>query len=570
MSTPFTQFTSPAEQAPKDYQQLGLEQELPQFNTDWNNNLAGWTEAAITGNPWTGLYDAPRSGYYDPLISGFGDSTAVIEWTPFPNRLIAYLTQPGSAANPQLAGKPLSMDQVMALADTGAIEINGTTVTLYDPQDSETLLTLPSIRCPQIDWNGPYKAFSPYGPRGWLDEYCEWSITRDPNGNMRSIMFTCENPAYYLTLWRINPQAVLGLYKTYVDDAVQLEDLYLRYASDQPTGKQGDPVIDPTTGLPAYDVTNKWNSGTARVPGQYGGALHLTSGPNTLSAEIYLAAAATIQRSDASSANPQTLICCAKYGQNFRNSDPTIGYNANQLAGSQNISLTDPVGLYLQQPQSFAKWKGPQGQDVSQYWKITRGTAGTGPNNSDQILHAVFEVPESAGFSINDITIDGKKIEYVGVIANQMKVALSATAMDDITPAIQNCVADRSTALQPAPSQLLPLDLYYGQSPSDLPAWLAPGSSHQFVLVVDGAQADTTATNARIQFSNPGVTAQVTEFLKNAIGGSQGYIMTITVAHDAAPGRVLLRALNPDEPANPSDAEHPWASSLAVVPALQD
>ncbi|GAB7531921.1 hypothetical protein PS3A_43350 [Pseudomonas sp. 3A(2025)] len=569
MSTPFKQFTSPAEQAPKDYQQLGLEQELAQFNTDWNNNLAGWTEAAITGNPWTGLYDAPRSGYYDPLVSGFGDTTQVIDWTPFPNRLIAYLTQPGSAANPQLAAKPLTQNQVMALADSGKIEINGTTVTLYNPQDNETLLTLPTIRCPQIDWNGPYKAFSPYGPRGWLDEYCEWSITRDTNGNMRSIMFTCENPAYYLTMWRINPQAVLGLYRAYVDEAVHIEDLYLRYESDQPTGNKGEPVIDPTTGLPAYDVTNKWNSGTARVPGQYGGALHLTSGPNTLSAEIYLAGAATIQRSDASSTNAQTLICCAKYGQNYRNSDPHIGFIANTLAASNNISLTNPVGLYLQQPKSFANWKGPQGQDVSQYWKITRGTAGTGPDNSDQILHAVFEVPESAGFSINDITVDGKKIEYVGVIANQMKVALSATALDVISPAIQNCVTDRSTGLQPAPSQLLPLDLFYGQSLSDLPASLTPGSSHQFVLLVSGAQADTTATNARIQFSNPGVTAQVSAFLKDAGAGSQGYVMNITVAADAAPGRVQVRALNPDESANPTDAEHPWASALAVVNAAQ-
>ncbi|WNW13198.1 hypothetical protein RRX38_19225 [Pseudomonas sp. DTU_2021_1001937_2_SI_NGA_ILE_001] len=576
MSTPFKQFTSPAEQAPKDYQQLGLEQELPQFETDWNNNLAGWTESAIIGNPWTGLNDAPRSGYYNPLVEGFGDDVAPIEWTPFPNRLIAYLTQPGSAANPQLGGSPLSMQQVMALADNGEIEVNGTTLSLYDPQASGTLLNLPTIRCPQIDWNGPYKLFSPYGPRGWLDEYCEWSITRDADGKMRSVMFTCENPAYYLTMWRIDPRAVLGLYQTYIDPAVQLEDLYLRYQYDQPTGKKGEPVLDPTTGQPAYDVTNKWNSGTARVPGQYGGALHLTSAPNTLSAEIYLAGAATIQRPDASSANPQALICCSQYGQNFRNSDPTIGFNANQLAGSTRISLTNPVGLYLQQPLSFANWKGPQGQDVSQYWKITRGTAGTGPNGKDQILHAVLEVPVSAGFSINDITIDGQPIEYVGQIANQMKVALSATGMGNLSPAITPCVADRTTGIQPYPVQLVPLELFYGASPSDLPAWLAPGTSHSFVLVVQGAAANTTAANARIQFSNPGVTAQVTEFLENATpvpgkttdSGTQGYVLTISVAKDAAPGLVQLRALNPDESANPSAAEHPWASALAVVPGV--
>jgi hypothetical protein len=119
---------------------------------------------------------------------------------------------------------------------------------------------------------------------------------RDTNGNMRKITFTSENPAYFLAMWRIDPNAVLGLYRDYIDPNVQLQDLYLRYTADCKTGKAGDPVIDPTTGLPAYDTVNKWNAGTACTPGQFGGAMHLTSGPNTLSAEVYLAAAATIMR----------------------------------------------------------------------------------------------------------------------------------------------------------------------------------------------------------------------------------------------------------------------------------
>lgn len=576
MSTPLKQFSSPAGQAPKDFQTLGLEQQLAQFETDWSNNLDGWTQAAMIGNPWNSVNDAPRAGYYNPLVEGFDDTATPVDWTPFPNRLIVYLTQPGSVANPQLGGQPLTKEQVMALADNGEIEVNGTTLKLYDPEGTGTVLNLPSTRCPQINWNGPYKPFSPSGPRGWLDEYCEWSITRDTDGKMRSVMFTCENPAYYLTLWRINPQAVLGLYQQYIDPSVVIEDLYLRYAYDQPTGNKGEPVIDPTTGHPAYDVTNKWNSGTARVPGQYGGALHLTSGPNTLSAEIYLAGAATIQRPEESSKTAQSLICCAQYGQNFRNSDPFIGSSANTLAASNRITLTDPVGLYLQQPSSFANWKGPQGQDVSQYWKVTRGSAGTGPAGIDQILHAVFEIPQSAGFSINDITIDGKPVKYVGQIANQMKVALSASTLNSIEPPTTPCVADRTTDVQPYPVQLLPLQLFYGNSPSDLPALLLPGSSHQFVLVVQGADASTSTETARVQFSNPGVTAQVSEFLPNATpvpgvttaSGTQGYVMTINVAADAAPGLVQLRALNPSEAANPSADEHPWASALAIVPTL--
>ncbi|ODR88370.1 hypothetical protein [Sinorhizobium alkalisoli] len=581
MSTPFSRFSSPAHQARKDFTDLDLEGYLPAFDANWNNNVAGWTEMAITGNPWSNLNDAPRADYYNPLVEGFGtDGDAVISWTPFPNRLIAFFTPPDARQNPQL-GRPLTMDEVMSMADTGKITVNGTVYTLYRPTGEAPILQIPQTRCPQIDWTGQYVDFSPSGPRGWLDEYCEWSVTYDSTGTkMQSVMFTCENPAYYLTLWRVNPKAVLGLYRMYVDPAVELEDLYLRYPVDQPTGKKGEPVIDPTTGRPAYDVTNKWNCGTVRVPGKSGGALHLTSGPNTLSAEIYLAAAATIQRPDASSRDPQSLICCAKYGQNFRNSDPHIGFAANRAAGQDRISLTDPVGLYIQQPQNLANWKGPNGVPVGQYWTNTRGTPGTGPNGSDQVLHAVFEIPESAGFSINDcyIEIGSEKtpFQHIGVIANQMKIALAATLMAP-TGALQpqmKCVSDRVSGLQPWPVQLIPTELFYGLSPTDLPALMKPGTEHSFVLVVQGADKNTTPETARVEFSNPGVTAKVTQFLPDASaipgqtdgGGTQAFIMDVAVASGTAPGPVMLRVLNPAEPANPSDAEHPWESGLGIVP----
>lgn len=107
MSTPFKQFTSPAGQAPKDYNKLGLEDQLPQFETDWNNNLTGWTESSIIGNPWSGLNDAPRSGYYNPLVEGFGDVTApAITWAPFPNRLWTFFYNNGAAVIPSWVARP--------------------------------------------------------------------------------------------------------------------------------------------------------------------------------------------------------------------------------------------------------------------------------------------------------------------------------------------------------------------------------------------------------------------------------------------------------------------------------
>lgn len=576
MSESFTRFQSPALQAPKDYKALSMESELPLFEQNWSINVNAWTNMSIIGNPWSSLHDAPRSGYYNPLTDGgFGTSDVVIKWDPFPNRLVAFLTQSGAAQNPQL-GRALTMDEVMGLADTGEITINNKLLKLYDPDKSGDVLKIPTDRCPDVKWGGPFGEFSPSGPRGWLDEYCEWSITYNDDGKMTGVMFTCENPAYYLTMWRINPKAVLGIYQQTIDPAIQLEDLYLRYTVDQPTGKKGEPVIDPTTGNPAYNAVNKWNYGPKRVPGKSGGAIHLTSAPNTLSAEVYLAAAGTIQRPDASSGNPQTLICCAQYGQNFRNSDPHIGFVANGAAATSLISLTDPVGLYIQQPVNFANWKGPNGEDVSQYWKITRGTAGTGPNGSDQILHVTFDIPESAGFTLNDVTIGGTAVDHIGVIVNQMKIALSVTAKPTTeTPKILPCVANRTDGLQPWPVQFVPSSLFYGLSTSDLPSLLNPGSKNEFVLVVQGASKDTTAGNARVEFSDSSITAKVSKFLPNASaipgqtdgGGTQAYILTVSVAASASPGPVMIRVLNPDEGNNPSASDHPWEDGLAIVPA---
>ncbi|CAH0991024.1 hypothetical protein SIN8267_01125 [Sinobacterium norvegicum] len=575
MDNTFTQFTTPAEQGPKDFRQLGMMDQLPQFEQRWSHYVDGWTQSSIIGDPWSGLNDAPRSNYFNPLTEGFGAAggDAVITWIPFPNRLITFFTWDGAENNPQLKRK-LTTDEVMAMADTNVMVANGIDYHMYCPDEPEKTLVIPGTRCPSIDWSQNWVPFSPQGPRGWLDEYCEWSITRNSDHKMMSIMFTCENPAYYLALWRVNPKAVLGLYQQYIDPACQLEDLYLRYSVDQPTGKKGESVIDPTTGNPAYDPTNKWNNSTVRVAGQCGGAMHLTSPPNTLSAEIYLAAAATIQRPLASSANPQSLICCAQYGQNYRNSDPHIGFSANTAAANARISLTNPVGLYLQQPQNFQHWQAPNGEDVSQFWTVTRGTAGTGPKGSDQILHAVFEVPESAGFTIEDITINGQPIRFAGEIANQMHVALSVnTKTPQGAQPVLPCVSSRTTGLQPWPVQFLPESLFYGQSVSDLPGLLNSKCDNRFVLIVQGADKTTTKDNARVQFNNPNVSAKVVDFLPHASavpgqtngGGTQAYILDVNVSAAATASTVGVRALNPGEDDNPSDSDHPWEYGLAII-----
>src|SRR5262249_12893265 len=135
------------------------------------------------------------------------------------------------------------------------------------------------------------------------------------------------------------------LYRQLVDPAVKLSDLFLR-------DSKGKPVIDRATGFAAYDALNKWNNQPAK--GQKTGAVHLISPPNTLFAEIYLGAAATLLRGKGGTpvTDPDELINCSQYGSPGRNSDPHIGAEVNKIiaAGGVVASLQDPVGLYIQTP----------------------------------------------------------------------------------------------------------------------------------------------------------------------------------------------------------------------------
>ena len=148
-------------------------------------------------------------------------------------------------------------------------------------------------------------------------------------------------------MWRISPEAVLSLYQEILQNTtIKLEDLYL-YDNDNPK----NPVMVRETGRPAYNPINKWNNGTVSTS-TGGGAIHLTSPPNSIGAEIYLGAAATIIRQvqDKIIKEQDKLICAAQYGQPHRNSDPMIGFKVNQLVLNYNllITLTNPIGLYGQ------------------------------------------------------------------------------------------------------------------------------------------------------------------------------------------------------------------------------
>lgn len=431
----------------------------------WNINVSGWIEQATPGAP---------SFFYDPVQTDIpqGTAAAIVTWNAFPGRLQQFYSQNPPVSPPNIY--KLTSTQIYQLADTGYYTADdGSTVTFQD---------IPATLCPQADWSGPLKTFGPYGPRGWLDEYCEWSVARNTDGNIVRVDFVCENPEYWGTLWKVDPETVRQIYETTLNYdcpperqiTVALKDLILTY--------DGNPVIDPDTGFPAYNPLNKWNSGpvsvrTGDASGFTGGAMHLTSTPNTLQTELGLAGVATINWASGNS-NAQTLICCGLFGQQYRNSDPHIGQSVNYVVNGSTppggpfttACLANPVGLYLQLPTNPAAFSFasridpsqlPSGAEAWQVWQVVRGSATVTDEvtgqlfNGNMVLHAVCQIPSSwltvyPDMTLNDILINNVAITYAGQIAAQFNVGLYARPLptSDVQ-ATTPCASSASTPSQP-------------------------------------------------------------------------------------------------------------------------
>jgi hypothetical protein len=246
------------------------------------------------------------------------------------------------------------------------------------------------------------------------DEYCEWSVERDPATNkVKRVTFTSEGPEYWKALARVNPAKVLSLYQEFVNPAVVASDLFRNNT---------------------YNPRNKWNNSTTH------GAMHLIQGANTLGAEINIAVASSIVRriNGQLLTDEQDLITCGGYGVGERFSDPHIGSEINTLARAQDaITIANPVALYIRDL-STSGWATPDGSDPKQYWKIVRG--------GDQFgLRAVFEVPAAKTFVVEDITINGDPIKFGAQIADFITIKIVGQACrigQNTVPDATTCVAN--------------------------------------------------------------------------------------------------------------------------------
>lgn len=500
----------------------------------WNTNLNGFIQQGMLGNPYNATNVPATTNYYNPIDSNPPSSAAHVLWGAFPGRL---------AYNFPSA----TQDQLDEMADTGV---------------------MPGKISNNPCGTGSPASYFPYGPRGWQDEYCEWAVTRNAAGKITRIDFTCENPEYWNSLWEIDPNKVLSLYQSILGKPqITLQDLSV------------PGIVDPVSGGPVYNPLNVWNSGPVSNSTK-GGAIHLTSTPNTLQTEIGLACSATVQRNNPSGTTGNTswpssqyndLLCDAQYGQKHRNSDPNIGGTVNGFVTSGFVvTLADPPGLYIQQP-DFSNYTTPDGTDASEFWNIIRGSQTLNDQNGNPlpgnfILHATFEVPADKGYTVSDILISKKPIKWGSQIAATFKMQIVASAYKGSVPKGYDAVGDTTPQnTYPQPLQLFNQDYFTAfaktmvQNPSNFPIPLLSNSTYvppvvkassknvQMVITCASYVDGTT-----VAFDDPNITAVVnsTQQVFYAVPGNSmpgtytALFVTVNVGSAAEPGQhgvILLK-----------------------------
>lgn len=247
--------------------------------------------------------------------------------------------------------------------------------------------------------------------RSEQDEYCEWSITKDPaTEKLMRVIFTCELPEYFDQVAE-DEGLLVAIYQKFVDDSVAPDELQL------PNGK--------------YKRANQWNDSSTD-----GNIMHLIQTNNKLSAAVALVAEATIvrERNGVPVTDRATLFECssAALGDPDRNSDPQIAERINKLAREhKRVTFADPVGLYIDELVE-AGIEFPGGLGLADCWHIERG-------DPDHILRARFELPD--GQPIEDVNINGRPVTRGAQIADRVMVRITALAdaVGTTQPLVRQC-----------------------------------------------------------------------------------------------------------------------------------
>ena len=284
------------------------------------------------------------------------------------------------------------------------------------------------------------------------DEYCEWfAYTDQASGKLSRIVFTAEGPEYWIHLAQADIDQVVKLYQTYVDPAVQKNDLLLT------TDLQYNGTLLRTG---TYNPFNEWNTTN--------GVMHLTHPANTLGAEINLAAFATPTRRDNAGnrvTDVRRLACCGGFGDPNRSSDPNIGWNVNTAcvpiaAGpTADATLADPVALYMNDIQD-GMLTGPAGEDLKSWFQIKRGRLGMG-------LLAVLEPPAGSAFGLDQVSVKGLRLQFGGQVAAVIDMVLYAKVKPHTgtAPPLISCASHCCMPADTTPDQIDNINLNQPNGP---------------------------------------------------------------------------------------------------------
>ncbi|MEG4320724.1 MULTISPECIES: hypothetical protein [unclassified Microcoleus] len=231
------------------------------------------------------------------------------------------------------------------------------------------------------------------------DEYCEWVVKRNTDNKITEVIFTSEPPEYYNFM-----------FYTSQESRDLLVDVYREIV-----GNKSITIDDLVDSSGEYDWYNRYNNEFA---------VHMQQPNNTLGAQVNIVSRSCILRINRLG-NPitdaQGLIRCGQYGDEARQSDPSIGNAINQFARENRfITIENPVGLYMSGV-DWKGWKTPDGTPADEFWKVLRGSQDAEPEKS-YIVRAVYSVPESKGYTVSDIKIDGEPIDFGAQIAKRIDV----------------------------------------------------------------------------------------------------------------------------------------------------
>ncbi|CAM1503615.1 Fc.00g012060.m01.CDS01 [Cosmosporella sp. VM-42] len=279
----------------------------------WSKTVNGWFNSEIAGKvAGTEFYRTKLTQFFNPTTYAFDQSLppVPITWTGFP--LKVRITQPTDDAR-------------WAWAEDPANQFGPAGVTPNGEPD-----------------------------RWMMDEYLEWSTKKRKNGDVIIASFTCEGPEYWKELAKYNPIATSEFPARPPNPDPKKKDygrndkilnIYKQLNPDFADEIEGDDLVDKNG---KYDTFNKWNGLT-----NTGTIAHLIQINNSLSAEVDIAAQATIARKDLVYGERLTnmITLCgdgSAYGNPSRNSDPTIGAEINTVCRLPvTVSIMDPVALYI-------------------------------------------------------------------------------------------------------------------------------------------------------------------------------------------------------------------------------